>query len=524
MHIDFSNVSENLARIYGDAECVVNIERDRRYTYSEFHRLTNRIINMMRERLDLRRGDTWVTILNNDNLSLLGFFTAYKGEACACYTNTTDSLEVQENQIGLVKPKTVFIEAELLPTHYELLKRHGLTIVSMDRPPAEFPDVLYFWDLLEGVGEGNPHVISDDRQDCMVLRFTGGTTGAPKAVMYSIDNFMANKDLHFAMADPLPVRAERLLHFGMISHASGMVFFPILFKGGCTLTMNDRSLLTFCSAVERERVTSSLMVPSMLYRMLDDPEVGKHDLSSLQTMYYGASPMSPTRLKQLQQRFGNIFVQVYGSSEHAGAVSALSKAEHMPDASGSDAHLSSAGRVVPGMELMIVGENGQPVANGEDGEIWMRSRAICMGYLHNPEKTAEEFCDGFWRSGDMGRIDSNGYLYVLDRLKDTIVHKNCNVYPNQVESALMAHDTVLMAAVVGIPDPECGEWVHAEVVLRGDAEVVMEDLLKFLEERLPQHNVPRTMNFASALPLSPVGKVLRRTVRETSRQQFESNQ
>jgi acyl-CoA synthetase (AMP-forming)/AMP-acid ligase II len=341
--------------------------------------------------------------------------------------------------------------------------------------------------------------------------------------MYCMDNFLASKDLHLSLADPVPARSERLLHFGMISHASGMVYLPILFRGGCTLTMNDRSLLTFCTTVERERVTSSMMVPSMLYRLLDDPEVGKHDMSSLQTMYYGAAPMSPTRLKQLHQRFGNIFVQLYGSSEHGGAVSALSKAEHLPDAHGSEAHLSSAGRVVPGAEVIIVDKNGQPVPDGEDGEIWMRSRAICMGYLHNPEKTAEEFCDGFWKSGDMGRIDANGFLYVLDRAKDTIVHRQCNVYPNQVEAALMAHETVVMAAVVGIPDAECGEWVHAEVVLRGDADVVAEDLRRFLEERLAAHNIPRTINFAQALPLSPVGKVLRRVVREKSRQQFESD-
>jgi acyl-CoA synthetase (AMP-forming)/AMP-acid ligase II len=523
MHIDFSVVSQNLARIYGDAECVVNVERNRRYSFVEYHRLTNRIINMMRERLGLGRGDVWMTILHNDNLSLLGFFTAFKGEACACYTNTTDSLEIQENQIQLVRPGTAFIEAELLPTHYQLLKKYGITIVSMDPPAPEYADVLHFWDLLEGVSEENPHVVSDDRNDCLLLRFTGGTTGAPKAVMYSIDNWMANRDLHFASADPVPSRSERLLHFGMISHASGIAFFPILFKGGCTLTMNDRSVATFCRTVERERVTSSVMVPSMLYRMLDDPEVGKHDLSSLQTMYYGASPMSPTRLKQLHQRFGNIFVQLYGSSEHPGAVSTLSKAEHLPDLSGSEAHLASAGRVVPGAEVLIVDKNGQPVADGEDGEIWMRSRAVCMGYLHNPEKSALEFCDGFWKSGDMGRIDANGFLYVLDRARDTIVHKNCNVYPNQVEAALMAHDSVVMAAVVGIPDPECGEWVHAEVVLRGDADTVAEDLRHFLEQRLAPHNIPRTINFAPALPLSPVGKVLRRVVRETSRQTFETS-
>ena len=523
MRVDFSIVSQNLARTYGDAECMVNIERNRRYSFAQYHRLTNRIINMMRERLELRRGDAWLTILNNDNLSLLGFFTAFKGEACACYSNTTDSLEVQETQIGLVNPKVAFIEAELLATHYALLKKHGITIVSMDPPAPEYAGVQHFWDLLEGVSEDNPGVVSDDRRDCLFIRFTGGTTGAPKAVMYCMDNFLASKDLHLSLADPVPARSERLLHFGMISHASGMVYLPILFRGGCTLTMNDRSLLTFCTTVERERVTSSMMVPSMLYRLLDDPEVGKHDLSSLQTMYYGASPMSPTRLKQLHQRFGNIFVQLYGSSEHGGAVSALSKAEHLPDANGSEAHLSSAGRVVPGAEVIIVDKNGQPVPDGEDGEIWMRSRAICMGYLHNPEKTAEEFCDGFWKSGDMGRIDANGFLYVLDRAKDTIVHRQCNVYPNQVEAALMAHETVVMAAVVGIPDVECGEWVHAEVVLRGDAEVAAEDLLRFLEQRLAAHSIPRTINFSQALPLSPVGKVLRRVVRDASREKFESD-
>ena len=264
------------------------------------------------------------------------------------------------------------------------------------------------------------------------------------------------------------------------------------------------------------------MVPSMLYHMLDAPEVKAHDLSSLQTMYYGASPMNPTRLKQLSERFGNIFVQLYGSSEHAGAVSCLSKAEHLPDANGRETHLSTAGRVVPGIEVMIMGKDGQAVNDGEDGEIWMRSRTICMGYLHNPQKTAEEFCDGFWKSGDVGRIDADGYLHVLDRIKDTIVHKDCNVYPNQVEAALMAHDRVLMAAVVGIPDPSCGEWVHAEVVLR-DGQVESEELRAFVANRLADYNVPRTINFTSELPLSPVGKVLRRVVRQTCRENFETH-
>jgi acyl-CoA synthetase (AMP-forming)/AMP-acid ligase II len=517
MQVNFSVVSESIARTYGDAECIVNVERNRRYSFRDYHLLTNRIVNMMTTRLDLRRGDAWLTMLHNDSLSLLSFFTAYKGEACACYTNTTDTLETQAHQIDLVKPKVVFIEAELLPTHHALLKERGLTIVSMDPPPVEFADVLHFWTLLEGVSDGNPDIVHDDRKDCLILRFTGGTTGAPKAVMYNVDNFMASRDLHFAIEDPIAARKARLLHFGLISHASGIVFFPILFKGGCTITMNDRSLTTWCRMVEREKVTATLMVPSMLYRLLEAPEARASDLSSLDTIYYGASPISPTRLKQLRERFGDIFVQLYAGSEHAGAVTCMSKAEHRPDRNGDESHFSSAGRIVPGVEVLIVDREGRRVPHGHDGEIWMRSRATCMGYLGAPEKTAEEFCDGYWKSGDFGRIDGNGYLYVLDRVKDTIRCNDRNVYPSVVEAALSAHPAVMMSAVVGITDPDCGEYVHAEVVLRAAETVDIGELMKFLAPRLSDNDMPRTIGFASSLPLTPVGKVLRRTLRESCR-------
>lgn len=523
MQINFSLVSEGLARTYGDAECVVNVERNRRYSFRDYHLLTNRIVNMMLTRLDLKRGDFWMSILNNDSLSLLSFFTTFKGEACACYTNMTDTLEVQEQQIALVRPKVVFIEAELLPTHYALLKQSGLTIVSMDPPPAEFPDALHFWSLLEGISDGNPDVVNDDRKDCLLLRFSGGTTGAPKAVMYSIDNWMASKDLHLSIADPLAARAERLLHFGMISHASGMVFFPIVFKGGCTITMNDRSMLTWCRTVEREKVTATVMVPSMLYRLLDAPEAREFDLSSLQTIFYGASPMMPARLKQLRERFGNIFVQLYGSSEHPGAATSMSKADHQPDHNGDESHFASAGRLVPGVEILIVDRDGRRVPHGHDGEIWMRSRAICLGYLHAPDKTAAEFSEGYWKSGDFGRIDGNGYLYVLDRVKDTIRCNDQNVYPSAVEAAIGAHPRVMMAAVVGIADATCGEYVHAEIVLRPGESIDYDELRQFLDGRLSDNDLPRTIGIAPSLPLTAVGKVLRRVVRETCQRKNDAS-
>ncbi len=520
MHSDFSLISENLARTYGDTECIVNVERNRRYSFREYHLLTNRIANMMRERLDLGAGDMWLNILYNDSLSLLSYFTAFKGEGCACFTNAPDSLETQANNFAITKPKVVFIEADLLPTHYEFLQGYAVTIVSMDPPAPEYEGVLHFWDLLEGVSDENPNVILNDREDIKVVRFTGGTTGLPKGIMYTLDNWMATRDIHFAMPDPIVSRGARMLHLGPISHASGIVFMPILFRGGCNMTMNDRSLLTWCKTVENEKVTASLMVPAVLTMLLESPEARDTDLSSLDTIYYGASPMSPTKLKELRERFGNIFVQIYGSSEHVAAVSTLCKADHLPLADGSETHIASAGRVNPGAEVLIMGRDGQPVPNGEDGEIWMRSRAIIPGYLDAPDKTAEEFCDGFWKSGDFGRIDEHGYLYVLDRVKDTIHCNDCNVYPNQVEAGLTAHPAVMMAAAVGIPDPECGEAVHVEVMLRVGEEASEEELLAFAADRLPATDRPRSVSITPQLPLSPVGKVLRRVVREDCRKRY----
>jgi acyl-CoA synthetase (AMP-forming)/AMP-acid ligase II len=211
-------------------------------------------------------------------------------------------------------------------------------------------------------------------------------------------------------------------------------------------------------------------------------------------------------------------VQLYGSSEHPAAVSSLGKEEHRPGPDGDESHLASAGRVVPGVEVMIVDRQGRRVPGGRDGEIWIRSRAICLGYLHAPDKTAAEFTDGFWKSGDFGRIDANGYLHVLDRVKDTILCDDCNVYPSRVEAAISAHPKVMMAAAVGIDDPLRGESVHVEVVLRPGESVAVEELQAFVAARLTGEDLPTTIGIASSLPLTPVGKVMRRVVREACNQ------
>src|SRR5262245_43186235 len=398
MKMNFARVVGSLAVNYADREALVNTERQRRYTFRELHSLTNRIVNMMRGRLQLRRGDSYLCILENDSLSLLHTWTALKGEATVAYTNIRDSIDEHLWQVDFVQPKVVFLENTLLDRYFDALGGRGVTVVCMDAPPAAREGLLSFWDLLEGVSDRDPGVESDAHSDILVNRFTGGTTGKSKCAQYTIDNWMACRDSYYADREQEFDTDSRCLHFAPLSHGSGIMVLPTLFRGGCTVTQNAPDLAQWCRNVEAEKITTSLMLPTLMYRLLDMPEATRYDLSSFRTCGYGGAPMSPTKLAQLQERFGNIFNQGYGSTECMQILTLLTKADHAaPDAK----RLASAGRVLPGVELMIVDDDGNEVPRGTTGEIWVRSRAIVSGYYKNPEGSAAEFSNGFWKSGDL---------------------------------------------------------------------------------------------------------------------------
>jgi acyl-CoA synthetase (AMP-forming)/AMP-acid ligase II len=512
MKTNFARMTSQLALRHGSREALVNVERKRRYTYRDLDLLTNRIVNMMRERLGLRRGDVYFCLLENDNLSLLHTWTALKGEAAVAYTNYRDSLEEHRWQVEFIKPKVVFIENALLDTHFDMLRERGAVVVCMDRPSVPRDGLLCFEELLEGSPDANPGVESDTHTDIMVYRFTGGTTGKSKCAQYTMDNWFAMRDSMYAEFEQVYESDTRYLHMAPISHGSGLGLLPTLFRGGCTITQNVPDLKTWCRNVEAEKITMSLLLPTLVYRLLELPEAAQHDLSSLRTIAYGGSPMSPTKLKQSQERFGNIFAQFYGATECLQAVAILGKADHVLPGDGHQ--LASAGRIAPNMELMIVDEQGSEVAPGQTGEIWLRARATITGYRDNPEGTATEFENGFWKSGDLGYIDAEGFLYLVDRKKDMIITGGFNVYAIEVEAALNSHPTVEMSAVVGVPHEEWGEAVQAEVVLKAGAQASADALIEHVKGQLGRFKAPKGVTFVDALPVSPVGKVLRRQVRD----------
>ena len=517
MKMNFCRVMRNQALRSCDAEAIVNIERDRRYTYRQYHLLTNRIANALRESLNITAGDKYLLILENDNLSLLLFPSSFKQAGTVVMTNLRDPLEEHARQVALVKPKLVFLETRLLDSYYAMLRALQCDIVIMDTPEnaGELPPGVHcFWQLVDAASELDNDVELDTDEHICLLRFTGGTTGKGKCAMYSIENLMACRDSGFINTDLGFNASTRLLHVSPLSHGSMMSFYPTFFAGGTNITMNQLDMEKWREVVESERVTHSFLVPTVLYRLLELQRSHPRDFSSLQTLMYGAAPMSPDKLGELVDCFGQIFAQGYAATEAAMYISVLEKADHRPGDATALKRLSSAGRATPGVEVYIADENGRQLACGETGEIRIRCKAIIKGYYNNPEATAAEFDNGAWKSGDLGYVDEAGYIYIVDRLKDMIISGGFNVYAVEVESALASHPAVLMSAVVGIPHPEWGEAVHAEVQLRSGASTSAAELMTHVKAGLGSYKAPKSLVFVDELPTSAVGKVLRRSVRE----------
>lgn len=514
MKINFGRVMRAVALHHRDKEAIVNVERNRRYTYWEYHLLGNRIAHALEHTLGVGAGDTFLLILENDNLSLMLVPTVLKQKGTVVLTNLRDSVDEHRWQIELVKPRVVFIETRLLDAYYDMLREYGCEIVVMDSLDAPRPGVHEFRPLVEAASDAECDTELDTLEHVYMLRFTGGTTGRGKCAMYSIDNILACRD--GVLSEPaLGFDAHtRLLHVAPLSHGTQLLFYPTFFTGGTNLTLNQLDLERWREVVESEQVTHSMLVPTILYRLLELQRAKPRDFSSLRTIVYGAAPMSPSRLDDLIAAFGPVFAQMYAATEVISPISVLDQDEHLCESQQAQARLASAGRIVSGVEVFVTAEDGSELPAGEIGEIRIRSRAVIKGYYQNAADTASEFVDGAWKSGDLGYIDEDGFLYIVDRRKDMIITGGFNVYAVEVEAALSSHPAVLQSAVVGVPHPDWGEAVHAEVVLRPDAEVSEMELIAHVKAKLGSHKAPKSVNFVTILPTSVVGKVLRRQVRE----------
>ncbi|WP_395656354.1 fatty-acid--CoA ligase FadD8 [Nocardioides sp.] len=365
---------------------------------------------------------------------------------------------------------------------------------------------------LEAVTLDPEHVVS--------ITYTGGTTGKPKGVV-GLSRQM-NTMTQIQMAEWEWPDAPRFLMCTPLSHAGAAFFVPTVLKGGCLYVLAKFDPAEVLRTIEEERIQATMLVPSMLYALLDHPDSRTRDLSSLEVVYYGASAINPVRLREAIDRFGPIFAQYYGQSEAPMTITYFSRADHAEAVAegGDEGRLASCGRPSAFLRTALLDDDGRPVPAGEPGEICVAGPLLAGGYWNLPEETAETFRDGWMHTGDVAREDEDGFWYIVDRTKDMIVTGGFNVFPREVEDVVAQHPAVAQVGVIGTPHEKFGEAVTAVVVLRSDASsdeasvaAMTEEIQQMVKDRKGSVHVPKRVVVADSLPLTGLGKPDKKALR-----------
>lgn len=347
--------------------------------------------------------------------------------------------------------------------------------------------------------------------DLALIQYTGGTTGFPKGAMLSHANLVsASLGVSAAGCGMGAIH----LHAVPLFHIAGLqILFNALIGGSTHVVLPGFSAAAVLRAIEQERATSAMLVPTMLQMLVEHPDLARHDLGSLERMVYGASPISAAVLDRAMAALPRAeFIQGYGMTETCLTVM-LPGRYHTPQGR-KLGKLGSAGLVLPATELKIVDDNGVELPPGSPGEILVRGPMVMRGYWQQPEQTAQALSGGWMHTGDVGMMDAEGFVFIVDRLKDMIISGGENVYSSEVEDALARHPAVSMCAVIGIPDERWGERVHAVIVLKPGMSVTADEIMRHCQGLIAGYKCPRSIEFRDSLPLSAAGKLLKNVVRE----------
>jgi len=382
---------------------------------------------------------------------------------------------------------------------------------------GETPESCLSFEALCATAGGRPPAAVDPDAVAGIF-YTGGTTGLPKGAMLSHRNLVANAK-HTLIAIGYD-ETDSYLHAAPMFHlADGASTYALTWVGGKHVILPAFDPAAWLELVAAEQVTRALLVPTMINMVINHPQASQVDLSSLRSMLYGASPMPDDVLSKAMRILPCGWLQAYGMTEAAPIVTCLTVADHERGATGEEpfaGRLRSAGRPVVGVEVEVRRDDGvTPCEVDEPGEVFVRGPNIMQGYWNRPEETAHALVDGGWyRSGDAARVDADGYVYIVDRVKDMIISGGENVYSTEVENAIHSHDAVLECAVFGIPHEKWGEQVHAAIVLRDGAAADETQIIEHCRALIAGYKIPRSVEFLDALPKSGAGKILKKDLRE----------
>ena len=403
-----------------------------------------------------------------------------------------------EVDVLIVHPKFAEIGAQIVARATNVM--HLLTL-----GPADVGE-----DLLALCAQVGPETLSRgdaEEEDIAWLQYTGGTTGRPKAAMVS-HRAMVQAVYSLTASWRLPLDPRTLIATP-ITHAGVLPVLPTLLRGGTVVLQAGFDAEQWLAAVQTHRINYVFTIPTVLYALLDHGGLDRFDLSSLETVVYGASPMSPSRIDEAQEAFGPNLLQGYGQTECVGMATVLWPSEHDPE------NRTSCGRAVAGAIVDVLDEDGQAVPNGTVGELCVRSRTVMSGYWKRPAETAEVLRNGWLRTGDMAYRSDAGFFHIVDRKKDMVISGGFNVYPREIEDVLADDPSVSMAAVIGVPDPKWGEAVKAFVVPRPGATPDPDALMASVKQRKGPHYAPKSIEVVDQLPLTKVGKIDKKALRAT---------
>ena len=460
-----------------------------RSTFRELHERVARIATAL-SRHGFEAGDRLATLLPNEPEYIeLVYACAWLGVIAVPLNTRLSAIEI-DHVLTDASPRGLIRHSSLPVPTVQLSWQLVLDKEPLDVRSDSYPDPIY------------------DPQAVLALVYTSGTTGKPKGVVLTHANILANVDhVNYWM----PYREGGVyLHAAPIFHIAD---FPFMFAspafGTGQVTMPKFSPRNFCETVERERVSHTVLVPTMINLLTQFSELKMYDLISLEQLGYGGSPMAPELIHHTREVLPNLkLVQVYGLSE-TGFLTGLRDHEHTED------RLKSCGRPCLGIDVRVVDESGKEVGTGHPGELVARGANVMRGYWSNADETTRAFRDGLFRTGDVGYQDADGYVYILDRVKDMIVTGGENVYSGEVEAVIYEHPAVREAAVFGIPDPQWGELVMACVVRKPGKTLSVDDLITHCRRSLANYKIPRRVEFSETeLPKGGSGKILKKILRE----------
>ena len=490
---------------------IATIYKDERLTFSQIDERINRLANGLRS-LGLKKQKRVGILMTNSSRFVETRFALQKAGLTFVRLHTRQT--VHEHVYVLNHSCThAVVYSENLRDVVEGIKKGVPRIKTwICASEGEEGDIDYE-ELLSASTPSDPE-IEITPEDIDRINYTSGTTGKPKGVVVTVAANEARLRNDFFNEEILITHDDVNMAVAPLAHAAGLILPVFYLKGATTVIMASFDPAGVLEAIERERVTCTLLVPTMIIKMIEHPDVHKYDLRSLKRIFYGTAPMPVDKLRKAIEIFGNIFRQNYGLTEATQPIMYLSPEDHI--LSGPEhlvARLGSCGRPALGVEVRVVNERDHEVKPGEVGEIIVRGDSIMKGYLRQSKATAEALREGWLRTGDLATVDEEGYVFIVDSKSDMIISGGFNIYPKEIEEVIYRYSGVSEVAVIGVPDDVWGESVKAIVVPKEGASLTEEGIIEFCRQHLASYKKPKSVDFIKELPKNNNGKILKRELK-----------